>query len=173
MSRQLQQGMALPPFKHITRKCHSDSQTQLTFAPINYATFNDYLNEPPPPELTISDVTHQVIPSEESYTFRRIENEKVNAICQTLPEETTTTECQTTTVEEEDTPLFRKNLRKVLAAATRRDRNLSPLINMIKQQKWDRMKQCYGPYFYNVSHRLSVSDGILLYNDRVVIPKQL
>ena len=149
--------MVLPPFKRITRKCHSDTQTQLTFAPINYATFNDYLNKPPPPELTISDVTHQFIPSAESYTFRRIENEKVNAICQTLQEEATTTECQTTTMEEEDTPLFHKNLRKVmdiecLAAATRCDRNLSPLMNMIRQQKWDRVKQCYVPYFYNVRH---------------------
>ena len=60
-----------------------------------------------------------------------------------------------------------------LAAATRRDRNLSPLLNMIRQQKWDNVKQCYGPYFYNVRHRLSVRDGILLYDDRVVIPKQL
>ena len=178
VSRQLQQSMALPPFKRLTRKCHSGSQTQLSFPPINYATFNDYLHKLPPPELTISDVTHQVIPSEESYTFRWIENEKVNAIYQTIPEETTTSECQTTTVEEEETPLFRKNLRKVmdiefLAAASRRDRNLSPLINMIKQQKWDSVKQCYSPYFYNVRLRLSVRDGILLYDDRVVIPKQL
>ena len=29
------------------------------------------------------------------------------------------------------------------------------------------------PYFYNVRHRLSVRDNILLYDDRVVIPKQL
>ena len=177
MNRQLQQDMASPPFKRLTRKCHSGSQMQLSFPPINYATFNDYLYKSPAPALTISDVTHQVIPSEESYTFRRIENEKFNAICQIIPEETTTSECQTTTVEE-DTPLFRKNLRKVmdiefLAAATRRDPNLSLLINMIKQQKWDSVKQCYGPYFYNVRHRLPVRDGILLHDDRVVIPKQL
>ena len=119
---------------------HSDATY---VAPINYGTFNYYLNKPPPPELTVSDVSHQVIPSQESYTFRRKENEKLNAICQTVHEETTTTECQTTTVEEEDTPLFRKNLRKVmdiefLAAATRRDRNVSPLMNMIKQ----KMGQC-------------------------------
>ena len=123
VSRQLHQGIALPSFKKITRKSHSGAQTQLTFPPINYTTFNDYLNKPPTPDFTISDVTHQVIPSEESYTFRRIKNEKVNSICQTVQEETTTTDCQTTTVEEEDTPLFRKNLRKMmdiefLAAAT-------------------------------------------------------
>ena len=46
-------------------------------------------------------------------------------------------------------------------------------MNMIKQQKWYSVKQCYGPYFYNVRHRLSVRDGLLLYDDRVVIPKQL
>ena len=166
--------MALPPFKRITRKCHSGTQTQLPFALINYTTLTDYLNKPPPPELTIRDVTHQVIPSAESYTFKKIENEKVNAICQTLKEETTTTECQTTTVEEEFTPLFRKNLRKVLdieflAAATRRDRNLSPLINMVKQRNWDSVKQCYGLYVY----QLSGAPPILLFDDRVVIPKQL
>ena len=46
-------------------------------------------------------------------------------------------------------------------------------MNMIKQPKRDSVKQCYGPYFYKVRHRLSVRDGILLYDDRVVIPKQL
>ena len=125
-----------------------------------------------------------------------MENEKVDAICQTLAlaqtqntdRQTQTeddrstgqdTECQTTaSIEEEYIPMFRKNLRKVmdvsfLAAATRRDRNLLPLLNMVKQQRWDNLKDCYGPYFYNVRHRLSVRENILLYDDRVVIPKQL
>ena len=44
---------------------------------------------------------------------------------------------------------------------------------MVKQQKWDNIKDCYGPYFYNVRHRLSVRENILPYDDRVVIPKQL
>ena len=60
-----------------------------------------------------------------------------------------------------------------IAAAFRRDQNLSPLMNMVKQQKWDNIKDCYGPYFFNVRHRLSVRDNILLYDDRVVIPTQL
>ena len=60
-----------------------------------------------------------------------------------------------------------------LAAATKKDRSLNPLLNMVKGQKWDTIKSCYGPYFYNVRHRLSVRDGILLYDDRAVIPKQL
>ena len=196
MNRQLQQGMSLPPFRRITRKSHSSAQTQLTFSPINYASFIALLSKPPPPELTFSDVTHQVIPSKESFTFNRIENEKVNAICQTLElKQSQDTECQTqtgnsqstrqdkecqtiATIEEEDIPMFRKNLRKVMdvnfvAAATKRDRNLSPLLTMVKQQKWDNVKDCYGPYFYNVRHRLSVRDNIILYDDRVVMPKQL
>ena len=194
MNRQLQQGMSLPPFRRITRKSYNSAQTQLTFSPINYASFNALLSKPPPPELTFSDVSHQVIPSKESFTFNRIENEKTDAICQTLElKQSQDTECQTgntqstqqdtecqtiATIEEEDTPMFRKNLRKVmdvnfLAAATKRDRNLSPLLTMVKQQKWDSIKSCYGPYFYNVRHRLSVRENILLYDDRVVIPKQL
>ena len=60
MNRQLQQGMSLPPFRRITRKSHNSAQTQLTFSPINYASFNELLSKPPPPELTFSDVTHQV-----------------------------------------------------------------------------------------------------------------
>ena len=196
MNRQLQQGMSLPPFRRLTRKSHNSAQTQLTFSPINYASFNALISKPPPPELTFSDVTHQVIPSKESFTFNRIENEKVDAIRQTLElKQSQDTECQTQTgdnhstrqdtecqtianIEEEDIPMFRKNLRKVmdvdfLAAATKRDKNLSPLLTMVRQQKWNNVKDCYGPYFYNVRHRLSVSDNILLYDDRVVIPKQL
>ena len=44
---------------------------------------------------------------------------------------------------------------------------------MVTQQKWDNLKQWYGPYFYNVRHQLSVRDNILLYHDIVIIPKQL
>ena len=146
MNRQLQQGMALPPFRRITRKTHSGVQTQLTFSPINYASFNEFLSKLPPPELTISDVKHQVIPSTECLTFRRVDNDRVDAICQTLETQDTEchtqteedrstgqdTECQTTaSIEEEDTPMFRKNLRKVmdvnfLAAATRREYIAAP-----------------------------------------------
>ena len=60
MNRQLQQGMASPPFKRITRKCHSGSQTQLTYPPKNYASFNDFLTKPPLPEWTVSEVRHHV-----------------------------------------------------------------------------------------------------------------
>ena len=74
--------------------------------------------------------------------------------------------------------MYRRQLRNVfdssfLAAATKKDRSINPLLNIVKGQKWDTIKSCYGPYFYNVRHRLSVRDGILLYDDRAVIPKQL
>ena len=49
--------------------------------PTNYASFNDFPSKPPPPELTISEVKHQVIPLSESYTFRRVENDEVDAMC--------------------------------------------------------------------------------------------
>ena len=44
---------------------------------------------------------------------------------------------------------------------------------MVKQQKWNSVKHCYSLYVYNVRHQLSVRDSLLLYDDRVVIPKQL
>ena len=79
--------------------------------------------------------------------------------------------------EEEDVPMYRRQLRKVfdssfIAAARKKDRSLNPLLNMVRGQKWETIKSCYGPYFYNVRNRLSVRDGILLY-DQAVIPKQL
>ena len=114
-----------------------------------------------------------MIPSENSFTF----NKKSDQLCQTEPPEQPA-ECQAISMEEEDVPQFRKNLRKALdvdfiAAATKRDRNFRPLINMVRQQKWDQIKACYGPYFYNVRDRLSVRNNVLLYDDRLVIPKQL
>ena len=173
MNRQLQTGMSLPPFKRILRKCHSGQQTTVTIPPTNFASFTEISEEPCQSTLSFSDVRHQVIPSRDSFTF----NKKSDQLCQTDPPDHPA-ECQAISMEEEDVPLFRKNLRKALdvefiAAATKRDRNLQPLINMIRQQKWDQIKACYGPYFYNVRDRLSVRNNVLLYDDRVVIPKQL
>ena len=173
MNRQLQTGMSLPPFKRIMRKCHSGQQTTVTIPPTKFASFNEMSEEPSQSTLSFSDVRHQVIPSRDSFTF----NKKSDQLCQTDPPDQQT-ECQAISMEEEDVPLFRKNLRKALdvefiAAATKRDRNLQPLINMIRHQKWEQIKACYGPYFYNVRDRLSVRNNVLLYDDRVVIPKQL
>ena len=59
---------------------------------------------------------------------------------------------------EEDTPLFRKKIQKVLgtkliAAATRKDRNLRPLISFVKKRDWDSIKSSYGQYWFNVRNR--------------------
>ena len=173
MSRQLQTGMSLPPFKRILRKCHSGQQTNLSIPPTKVTSLNEFSEEPGRSTLSFSDVRYQIIPSKDSFTFER----KSDQICQTEQTEEQM-ECQAISMEDEDVPLFRKNLRKALdvdfiAAATKRDRNLQPLINMIRNQKWDQIKACYGPYFYNVRDRLSVRDNVLLYDDRVIIPKQL
>ena len=112
---------------------------------------------------------HQVIPSQHSFTL----NKKSHQISQTEPDGQQK-ECHAIALEDEDVPLFRKNLRKALdvdflAAATKRDRNPQSLINMVRNQKWDQIKACYGPYFYNVRNRLSVRNNVLLYDDRAVI----
>ena len=175
MSRQLQTGMALPPFKSILRKCHSGQQTTVPIPPTNFASFTETIQENTPTTLSFSDVMHQVIPSEDSFIF----NKKSNQINQTETADQPD-ESRAIALEEEDVPLFRKNLRKALdvdflAAATKRDRNLQPLNKnkTARQQKWDQIKACYGPYFYNVRNRLSVRNNVLLYDDRAVILKQL
>ena len=96
---------------------------------------------------------------------------------QTMDEDNTPPACLTAFTDEEDVPMYRKQLRKVfdsnfIAAATKRDRTLQPLLNIERGQKWDNLKSCYGAYFYNVRNRMSVRDGILLYDDRAGIPKQ-
>ena len=147
MNRQLQTGMALPPFNRILRKFHSGQQTTVTIPPTNFASFTEIPEETPPTTLSFSDVMHQVTPSEDSFTS----NKKSDQLCQTdSPDHPA--ECQGITMEEEDVPLFRKNLRKALdidflAAAKKRDCNLQPLIIMVRQLKWDQIKACYGPYF--------------------------
>ena len=42
-----------------------------------------------------------------------------------------------------------------------------------KEQRLDNLKDCYGLYFYNLKHRLSVRNNILLYDDRVATLNQL
>ena len=98
-------------------------------------------------------------------------------MCQITAEQTPQA-CLLTTTAVEDVPMNRKILRKLLesdliADATKKGHNLQPLLNMVHAQKWDTLNSCYGQYFYPVRDRLSVRDGILLYDDRAVIPKQL
>ena len=67
---------------------------------------------------------------------------------------------QTTMTEaEEDTPLFRQRLQKVLevkliAAATKKDRNLRRLINFVTKRDWEAIKSTYRQYWFNVRNRL-------------------
>ena len=65
-----------------------------------------------------------------------------------------TVEKATNTVEtEDDTPLFRQRLQRVLgirfiAAATKKDQN--PLINFVTKMDWDAIKASYGQYWHNI-----------------------
>ena len=90
-----------------------------------------------------------------------------------------TVEKATNTVEsEEDTPLFRQRLQRVLgvrfiAAAIKKDQNLRPLINFVKKRDWEAMKASYGHYWYNIRNRLHVREDCLLIGEIIVIPTQL
>ena len=84
MNRQLTNtasGMSLPPFKRILRKCHNGAEIVISFLPKNISSFRD-LNQ----HLTFSDTSHQVIPSEDSLTFRRVANDIVDQESQTIEE---------------------------------------------------------------------------------------
>ena len=79
---------------------------------------------------------------------------------------------------EEDTPLFRQRLQKVLGvkfitAATKKDRNFRPLINFVKKRDWEAIKSAYGQYWFNIHNRLHVREDCLLIDERIVIPTQL
>ena len=79
---------------------------------------------------------------------------------------------------DEDTPLFRPKLQKVLgipfmATATKKDRNLRPLKNFVKKRDWDAIKASYGQYWFNILNRLHDREDCLLIDERIVIPSQL
>ena len=79
---------------------------------------------------------------------------------------------------EEDTPLFRRKLQKVrgfpfIAAATKKDKNLRPLIKFVKKRDWDAIKASYGQTWFNIRNRLHVRKDCLLIDERIVIPSQL
>ena len=94
----------------------------------------------------------------------------VNEVVATIDRETNT--------EEDDTPLYRRKLQKLLevifiAAATRKDKNLRPLVNFVRKREWDALKLSFGGYWYNIRNRLHVKDDCLLFDDRIVLPTQL
>ena len=82
-----------------------------------------------------------------------------------------TVEKTTNTVEsEEDTPLLRQKLQRVLgvrfiAAATKKNRNLRPFINFVKKRDWEAIKTSYGQYWYNIRNRLHVREDCLLIDE--------
>ena len=83
-----------------------------------------------------------------------------------------------TNTEEEDTPMYRKNLQKVLgmnfiAAATRKDKNVRPLVNFMTKRDWESLKLSFGQYWYNKRNRLLVKNDCLLIDERIVLPTQL
>ena len=82
---------------------------------------------------------------------------------------------ETNTEAEEDTPLYRKSLQKVLgvAAANRKDKNLRPLVNFVRKRDWESLKILFGQYWYNIRNRPHVKDDCLLIDERIVLPTQL
>ena len=91
-------------------------------------------------------------PSEEPPTMSGIQSKalQLEPSHHEITEDIMATVNQTTMTEaEEDTPLFRQRLQKVLrvkfiAATTKKDRNLRPLINFVKKRDWEAMKSVYG-----------------------------
>ena len=98
-------GMSLPPFKRILRKCHKGAQTTIPFHPKKISSFDTYkqLHK----DLNFSDTSHQVIPSKDSVTFQPI---PINQGCQTEQEEETHTCSATAVTQDEDVPMYRRQL---------------------------------------------------------------
>ena len=119
--------MSLAPFRRILRKFHNGAQTVISFHPNNIASLDTLRQQPK--DVTFSDTSYQVIPSEDSRTFRRVPHEETNQWCQTIQEETPHACLATATTEEEDIPMYRRHLRKIfdsnfIAAVTKKDRSL-------------------------------------------------
>ena len=75
-------------------------------------------------------------------------------------------------------PEYRKNLAQVfgeefLAEATLKDKQLAPLIKIIRERDWNTMKTV-NPYFYSLKRDLSVTpSGCILYDNHLMVPKSL
>ena len=74
------------------------------------------------------------------------------------------------------TPVSRENFNKVfkedfLAEASQRD--LKPIIDLVKTQNWDDLKKV-NPLYFRIRRDLSITDtNCLLYDNRLVIPQKL
>ena len=73
---------------------------------------------------------------------------------------------------------YRKHLSQVfgeefLAEATKKDKQLAPLIKLIGDRDWNTMKTV-NPYFYSLKRDLSVTpSGCILYDNRLMVQKSL
>ena len=60
-----------------------------------------------------------------------------------------------------------------VAEATQKDRQLAPIINLIKDKDWDTLKRV-SPYFYSLKRDLSITpSGCVLYDNRLMVPASL
>ena len=77
-----------------------------------------------------------------------------------------------------DMPQYRKNLSQVfgeefVAEATQKDRQMAPIIKLIREKDWDTLKKV-SPYFYSLKRDLSITpSGCVLYDNRLMIPVSL
>ena len=93
----------------------------------------------------------------------------VSSIVATMNQATTKSEL------EEDIPLYRSNLQKVIrigfiATATSKDRYLKPIVNFVKKRDWYSLKLAYEDYLFDDRNRLHVKEDCLLLDERITIP---
>ena len=60
-----------------------------------------------------------------------------------------------------------------IAAATRNDQNVHPLVKFVKKRDWEALKLSFGQNWYNIRHCLHVWDDCLPIDERIVLPTQL
>ena len=77
-----------------------------------------------------------------------------------------------------DMPHYRKNLNQVfgeefLAEATQKDKQIAPIIELIKDKDWDTLEKI-SPYVYTLKRDLAVTPtGCVLYDNRLMVPSSL
>ena len=75
-------------------------------------------------------------------------------------------------------PQYRKNLSQVfgeefVAEATQNDRQMAPIIKLIRDKDWETLKKA-SPYFYSLKRDLSITpSGCVLYDNRLTVPNSL
>ena len=75
-------------------------------------------------------------------------------------------------------PQYRKKLSQVfgeefVAEATQKDRQLAPIIKLIRDKDWETLKKV-SPYLYSLKRDLSITPyGCVLYDNRLMVPSSL